>query len=168
MMYDNRNIKHQIYNADSNTPDDSVTTASPSAPLFLCPDNNKNSIQSPYIGKSVFLSLPKGLNAFYHGTNVSRIPLASSSLIVGKRDLLAGFYPDIDLSRYCQQDHGISLRHLRIYRDINGFYFVEDLAGKSTTFLNSFNTPINRERVKLHPGDKIFVSHSVVFEFCVV
>ena len=144
-----------------------------SADIPIVRDNGSSDSGRPhstkrYDGKEVYLNIEGGQEVFYHGAYVTRIPLnGESSLIVGRRDVMAGHYPDIDLALYWKQDRCLSRKHLRIYRDANGAYFVEDLCCNNATFLNSLEHPLNRQRVQLKPGDRILVSMSIVIDFCV-
>lgn len=122
-------------------------------------------LKDPYVGKEVSLNLEGGQEVFYHGRYVTKIVLHGEPLLVGKRDVMAGHYPDIDLAMYWKQDRSVSRRHLRIYRDMNGKYFVEDVCQRNATFLNSYQRPLNRERVELKDGDRILVSTSVAICF---
>lgn len=121
-----------------------------------------------YAGKEVFLSIEEGQVVFYRGAYVTKIPLRGESLLFGRRDVMAGHYPDIDLAMYWKMDRSISRRHLRIYSNIDGSYFVEDICNHNSTFLNSCNRVLNRERVELKPGDRIFISKSIAITFCVI
>ncbi|MBR4985742.1 MAG: FHA domain-containing protein [Proteobacteria bacterium] len=120
----------------------------------------------PYEGLEVSLSVDNGKRVFFHGADVSRIVLNGEPLLLGRRDMLAGHYPDIDLGQYFDQDRRISRKHLRIYRDINGLWFVEDLCSNNTTFLNDRRHPLNRSRAELKPGTKILISDSIILTFC--
>ncbi|MBO5752268.1 MAG: FHA domain-containing protein [Proteobacteria bacterium] len=121
----------------------------------------------PYEGREVSLYLEGGQEVFYRGNYVTKIVLQDAPLLIGRRDVMAGHYPDVDLAMYWKQDRSVSRRHLRIYRDMNGSYFVEDLCNNHATFLNSYDRPLNRERVELKNGDRILVSMSVAFCFTV-
>lgn len=119
----------------------------------------------PYEGLELSLSVENGKKVFFHGAEVARIILTGAPLLLGRRDMLAGHYPDIDLGRYFEQDRMISRKHLRIYRDINGFWFVEDLCSNNTTFINDLNHPLNKSRAELIPGTQIIISHSITLTF---
>ena len=121
--------------------------------------------KQPYEGLELSLSVENGKKVFFHGAEVARIVLTGAPLLLGRRDMLAGHYPDIDLGRYFEQDRTISRKHLRIYRDINGFWFVEDLCSNNTTFINDLNHPLNRSRAELTPGTQIIISHSIILTF---
>ena len=120
----------------------------------------------PYEGLELSLSVEGGKRVFFHGADVSKIVLTGEPLLLGRRDMLAGHYPDIDLGRYFDQDRTISRRHLRIYCDINGFWFVEDLCSNNATFLNDRKHPLNRSRAELKPGTKVLISNSIILTFC--
>ena len=125
-------------------------------------------IVDPYIGREVYLSIEGGQRVFYRGAYVTRIRLRNESLLFGRRDVMSGHYPDVDLAMYWKQDRCLSRRHLRIYRDFNCSYIVEDLCNNNATFLNSYDRPLNRERAELKPGDRILVSRSIAIDFCVI
>ena len=120
----------------------------------------------PYEGLELSLSVEGGKRVFFHGAEVSKIVLTGEPLLLGRRDMLAGHYPDIDLGNYFDQDRTISRRHLRIYRDINGYWFIEDLCSNNATFLNDRKHPLNRSRAELKPGTKILISNSIILTFC--
>ena len=122
---------------------------------------------NPYAGKDVFLTIEGGQEVFYRGAYVTKIRLTGETITVGRRDVMAGHYPDIDLAMYWRQDRTISRKHLQIYRDVNGVYFVEDLCNHNATFLNSYQCPLNKTRAELKPGDRILVSMSIAIDFCV-
>ena len=144
----------------------------PAPPVQPQADDTTDSAQNrtridPYAGKEVYLHIEGGQEVFYRGAYVTRIPLQGDPLLVGRRDVMAGHYPDIDLALYWKQDRCLSRKHLRIYRDVHGNYFVEDLCCNNATFLNDMDHPLNKQRAELHPGDRIFVSMSIVIDFCV-
>ena len=118
-----------------------------------------------YAGKELCLRVSEGKEVFYRGEYVREIALSGEELLVGRRDVMAGHYPDIDLAMYWKADKRVSRRHLRFYFNCNGSFFVEDLCNNQSTFLNDIQRPINRERIELHLGDRVKVSQSVVFEF---
>ncbi len=123
--------------------------------------------RDPYAGKEVYLNVEGGQEVFYHGAYVTKIPLSSEPLLIGRRDVMAGHYPDVDLALYWKQDRCLSRKHLRIFRDASGCYYVEDLCHNNATFLNSMTHPLNKQRAPLKPGDRIFISMSIVLDFCV-
>ena len=122
--------------------------------------------QKPYNGKELYLQIEDGKDVFYRGTYVTQIPLSGSPLLVGRRDVLAGHYPDIDLAMYWKEDRAVSRKHLSIYADMNGVYYVEDICNNNVTFLNGKDHPLNKERAELTPGDRIFTSNAIVIDFC--
>ena len=133
-------------------------------PSFLndCPQ------QSDYKGKPAFLLVENHQEVFYRGAYLTKVPLTGNPVIIGRRDVMAGYYPDIDLAAYWKQDRTISRRHLKIYADVNGFYYVEDLCNNDSTHVNTMDCELNRSRMVLHPGDRIFVGKMVSFSFNVV
>ena len=118
-----------------------------------------------YAGKEPYLEIEGGKEVFYRGDYVTQIALTKDELLVGRRDVIAGHYPDVDLAMYWKVDKSVSRRHLRFYFNIRGALFVEDLCNSNATFLGDYGHAINRECVELHPGDRIIVSRSVVFVF---
>lgn len=118
-----------------------------------------------YTGMEPYLEIESGKEVFYRGDYVTQIPLTKDELLVGRRDVIAGHYPDVDLAMYWKTDKSVSRRHLRFYFNIRGAFFVEDLCNNNVTFLGDYDHAINRECVELHPGDRIIVSRSVVFVF---
>ncbi len=124
--------------------------------------------QSEYKGKTAFLLVENHQDVFYRGSYLTKIPLMGNPVIIGRRDVMAGYYPDIDLAAYWKQDRTISRRHLKIYADINGFYYVEDLCNNNSTHVNTWDCELNRTRMVLRPGDRIFVGKVVVFSFNVI
>lgn len=121
----------------------------------------------PVDRKNAYLQIENDKAVFYRGEYVSKIPLNVKNILFGRRDVMAGYYPDVDLAAYWKDDPFVSRRHLRIYCDINGCFFVEDLCGNRTTFYNNKNHPLINECVALHPGDKIYISNAIVLLFCV-
>ena len=120
-----------------------------------------------YAGKDVSLVFEGDQEVFYRGDYVTRIQLTGEPLLIGRRDVMAGHYPDIDLAMYWKQDRSISRRHLRIYRDSNGSWYVEDICRNNSTFINSLMNPLNGERVELKHGDRILISNSIAITFTV-
>lgn len=120
-----------------------------------------------YANKDVSLVFEGEQQVFYRGDYVTRIRLHGEPLLVGRRDVMAGHYPDIDLAMYWKQDRSISRRHMRIYRDANGSWYAEDICNNNATFINSLDNPINHERVELKPGDRILISNSIAIVFTV-
>lgn len=135
-------------------------------PSFQCLNDLPQ--QSEYKGKSAFLLFENHQPVFYRGSYLTKLVLQGGSLIIGRRDVMAGYYPDVDLAAYWKQDRTISRRHLRIYADVNGFYYVEDLCSNSSTHINSWDCELNRSRIALNPGDRILVGKLVSFSFNVV
>lgn len=121
-----------------------------------------------YANRRVTLNIEGGREVFYRGAYVKQIKLDDNCLIVGRRDVINGFYPDVDLAMYRKLDSKIAPAHLKIYRDISGNYFVEDLSHAHASFLNSFDICFNGERVRLKSGDRILISKSVIIEFSVL
>jgi len=121
-----------------------------------------------YGGRRVSLETEGAQEVFYRGKYVTHIELTGSSLLVGRRDVMSGHYPDIDLAMYRKQDPAISRRHLRIFCDINRRYFIEDLCNNNATFVNNYEAPLNLERRELRDGDRIFVSMTLALVFRLV
>jgi len=113
-----------------------------------------------------FLEVEGGQEVFFRGGYVTQIPLKTDSVLVGRRDVMAGHYPDIDLAMYRKQDPCISRRHLCIFCDMNGVWFVEDICNHNATFLNGVT--LNHARRELKDGDRIIISSSIVLVFRVV
>ena len=120
-----------------------------------------------YANKDISLVFEGDQQVFYRGDYVTRIPLHGEPLLIGRRDVMAGHYPDIDLAMYWKQDRSISRRHMRIYRDANGLWYAEDICNNNATFINSLDNPINHERVALKHGDRILISNSIAIVFTV-
>jgi len=118
-----------------------------------------------YGGRRAFLETEGAQEVFYRGKYVTHIELIGSSLLVGRRDVMSGHYPDIDLAMYRKQDPAISRRHFRIFCDINRRYFIEDLCNNNATFVNDYESPLNHERRELRDGDRIFVSMTLALVF---
>ena len=118
----------------------------------------------PGIGKAGFLEVEGGQEVFFRGAYTTKIPLKNKSILVGRRDVMASHYPDVDLMMYRKLDPAISRRHLRFFRE-SGIYYIEDLCNNNATFLNDYNNKLNHERRALHHGDRIFVSMSLALLF---
>lgn len=135
------------------------------------PDISMASQDSPVVTpgtQQAYLEIEGGQEVFYRGSYVTKIPLKSGTILIGRRDVMAGHYPDIDLVMYRKLDPAISRRHMQIYRDVNGKYFVEDLCNNNATFLNDYSNKLNHERRELTSGDRIFVSSSISILFKIV
>ena len=115
-------------------------------------------------GPTAFLEIEGGQEIFFRGAYTTKIPFKTGTILVGRRDVMASHYPDIDLMMYRKLDPAISRRHLRFFRE-NGAYFVEDLCNNNATFLNDYANKLNHERRELRDGDRVFVSMSLAFLF---
>ncbi len=131
-------------------------------PAIILPDQSED--LSETVGKVAFLEVEGGQEIFFRGAYTTKVPLKASSVLVGRRDVMASHYPDIDLMMYRKLDPAISRRHLRFFLE-EGDYFIEDLCNNNATFLNDYANKLNHERRKLHHGDRIFVSMSLAFLF---
>ncbi|MGI5829566.1 MAG: FHA domain-containing protein [Bradymonadia bacterium] len=123
---------------------------------------------SGFGGQQAVLEIEGGQDVFYRGSYVTRIALKGGALVIGRRDVIAGYYPDIDLMMYRKLDPAISRKHCQVYCDIHGKYFVEDLCNNNATYLNDYNTKLNHERRELKSGDRIFISMSISIVFKIV
>ena len=138
----------------------------PSLPKVPALDMNSEPGHNKYEGHDCYLEIEGGQEVFYRGTYVRQIQLKTAQLLIGRRDVMAGHYPDVDLAMYRKQDSCISRRHLRIYRDVNGAWFVEDLCSHDATFYNG--VALNHERRELNDGDRVIISSSIALVFRVV
>ncbi len=120
--------------------------------------------RSEEVEKTAILEIEGGQEVFFRGAYTTRIPLKSGTILVGRRDVMAGHYPDVDLMMYRKLDPAISRRHLRILKE-NGRYYLEDLCNNNATFLNDYTNKLNHERRELHHGDRVFVSMSLALLF---
>lgn len=111
-----------------------------------------------------FLEVEGGQEIFFRGAYTTRVPIKTQSILIGRRDVMANHYPDIDLMMYRKLDPAISRRHLRIFRESETHY-VEDLCNNNATFLNDYSNKLNHERRELRDGDRIFVSMSLALLF---
>ena len=50
-----------------------------------------------YAGKEPYLEIEGGKEVFYRGDYVTQIALTKDELLVGRRDVIAGHYPDVDV-----------------------------------------------------------------------
>jgi len=114
--------------------------------------------------KAAYLEVEGGQEVFFRGAYTTRIPFKTGSILVGRRDVMASHYPDIDLMMYRKLDPAISRRHLRLFKE-NGRYFIEDLCNNNATFVNDYSNKLNHERRELRHGDRVFVSMSLAFLF---
>lgn len=112
----------------------------------------------------VYLEVEGGQEIFYRGSYTTRVPIKGGSLLVGRRDVMANHYPDVDLMMYRKLDPAISRRHLRIFRE-GGEHYVEDLCNNNATFINDYSNKLNHERRILRDGDRVFVSMSLALIF---
>jgi hypothetical protein len=111
-----------------------------------------------------FFEVEGAQEVFFRGSYTTRVPLKGGSLLVGRRDVMANHYPDIDLMMYRKLDPAISRRHLRVFRE-GGVYYVEDLCNNNATFINDYSNKLNHERKALQDGDRVFVSMSLALIF---
>ncbi|PIW02699.1 MAG: hypothetical protein COW42_00175, partial [Deltaproteobacteria bacterium CG17_big_fil_post_rev_8_21_14_2_50_63_7] len=116
------------------------------------------------LGKAAVLEVEGGQEIFFRGAYTTKVPFKGGNILVGRRDVMASHYPDIDLMMYRKLDPAISRRHLRFFRE-NEHYYIEDLCNNNATFLNDYANKLNHERRELHHGDRIFVSMSLAFLF---
>ncbi len=74
-------------------------------------------------------------------------------VVIGRRDPLAGFTPDLDLTPYGGKEHGVSRRHAVIVQDEAALY-VKDLNTTNGTRINGFQ--LEPERLyRLRDGDEL-------------
>ena len=76
-------------------------------------------------------------------------------IIIGRSDPVSSFYPDLDLSPYGGQEHGVSRRHATIVQDDEQkALFLEDLNSTNGTRINGFSLE-PRRRYRLRDGDEL-------------
>jgi pSer/pThr/pTyr-binding forkhead associated (FHA) protein len=56
------------------------------------------------------------------------------SVVIGRADMKTGFQPDVDLTRYGAQKHGVSRAHARLHRH-GAHFFIADLCSDNGTFI---------------------------------
>lgn len=128
------------------------------------PSGDEDDEEGEEIGPTAYLEIEGGQEIFFRGAYTTKIPFKTGTILVGRRDVMASHYPDIDLMMYRKLDPAISRRHLRFFRE-DGAYFVEDLCNNNATFLNDYANKLNHERRELRDGDRVFVSMSLAFLF---
>lgn len=103
----------------------------------------------------------------FRGRVTAAVELAEGEYSLGRRDLVNGHYPDIDLQN--AGDYGFtSRRHARLaVRD--GQLFVTDLKGEDTTAINDPEQflPEGEER-ELNEGDRLIIGEAVTFRVLAV
>lgn len=103
----------------------------------------------------------------FRGRAVSVIELKAGEYMLGRRDLVEGHYPDIDLQDMPHYGY-TSRRHARlIVRD--GQLFVIDIKGDATTAINDPQQPLaGGSEVELQEGDRLIIGEAVTFHVRVV
>jgi hypothetical protein len=84
------------------------------------------------------------------GDPVRTFPLDFAENLVGRRSDRRGIYPEIDLST----DHGVSSRHLVLYREANGSLTLLDVGSTNGTQVNGKDI-VAGVRTPLQDGDQI-------------
>lgn len=133
------------------------TTAPPVAEPLVPPP-------APAAESTATLVVEGGQSVFFDGEMRTALHLDVDELLIGRRDPVAGHYPEIDLTHLAALDPHISRRHARILRARNR-WFVEDLCTNSATFLNDRAHVLNGTRHPLQDGDRIFISDAVAMTF---
>jgi hypothetical protein len=76
-----------------------------------------------------------------------------SEFIIGRRDALSGFLPDVDLAPWNGAECGVSRRHAAVHVTPEGV-FIEDLESKNQTIRNGYRL-LPRQRYPLANGDEL-------------
>lgn len=74
-------------------------------------------------------------------------------LVVGRSDPTANYHPNLDLTPYGGQEHGVSRRHARVLQQDKALY-IEDLGSVNGTRINGFELEANRP-YRLRDGDEL-------------
>jgi hypothetical protein len=87
----------------------------------------------------------------------ANVTLDAVEVIIGRRSASRGVYPDIDLSG-ALDDPGVSHRHAKLARAIDGSYVLSDLGSTNGTSLNDEGHPLEANvPVALGAGDRILL-----------
>ena len=81
------------------------------------------------------------------------VPPYSATILLGRSDVKARLFVDVDLTSSDGQTYGISRRHTRVHF-LNGHYLLEDLESLNGTYLNGRKLRPYLPEV-LHNGDEI-------------
>jgi len=81
-------------------------------------------------------------------------------LIVGRRDLVVGFTPDVDLSDADEVAHVVARRHVKVTAR-GGRHYVEDLGSANGTKVNGIRMRLGELRL-LAPGDHLWLGGCVL------
>ncbi len=104
--------------------------------------------------KTGLLALPWRLLLHLGGDRQTTVGLeVRDHVVIGRRDPLAGFFPDLDLTAYGGKEYGVSRRHAVITQDETALY-IKDLSTTNGTRLNGFQ--LEPERLyRLRDGDEL-------------
>jgi pSer/pThr/pTyr-binding forkhead associated (FHA) protein len=82
------------------------------------------------------------------------VPLPDTTeVIIGRNDVVSGFYPDIDLTSHGGIEQGVGRRHMRLLLQ-QGQVHAEDLDSTNGTFVNGFRLTAHRSHA-LSSGDEL-------------
>ena len=109
----------------------------------------------------LFLSVD-GEPVMFMGALAGRIPVGEKPIAIGRRDPMAGHYPEVDLQDL--SDYGYaSRRHAEVVLR-GGRVFVTDVKGAGTTAINEITNvlPPNKP-VEVAPGGRVIIGERVIF-----
>lgn len=76
-------------------------------------------------------------------------------MMIGRSDPVANFYPELDLTPYGGQEHGVSRRHAQVVQgEDHKALYLEDLGSANGTRINGFALE-PRRRYRLRDGDEL-------------
>lgn len=81
----------------------------------------------------------------------------SAGILLGRYDPTSKFSPDIDLTGFHAEQHGVSRQHARLTINEESLY-ITDLGSANHTFLNGLRLTAHQPRI-LRDGDEIRLGH---------
>jgi len=96
------------------------------------------------------------------------LPAGKAEWLIGREDMVAGVFPDVDVSALGADVGGVSRRHCIIRQQGGppgaggtGQYTIEDLASTNHTFVNKVQLPANVPQ-PLNSGDEVRLGRLVL------
>ena len=88
------------------------------------------------------------------------LPAGKAEWLIGREDMVAGVFPDVDVSSLGTDVGGVSRRHC-IIRQQGNQYTIEDLASTNHTYVNKVQLPANVPQ-PLNHGDEVRLGRLVL------
>lgn len=105
------------------------------------------------------------ISMFIRGVIEHVMLLEDKPVVVGRSDVKTGYHPDVDLTPYGAQEHGVSREHVQLLLHDQHLYVI-DMDSANGTFLGGKQLP-PKEAQLLSDGDELLLGRlavQVIFE----